>query len=121
MIVYTAGAVLVAAILVVGIRRQDERSRLAAWRGALAVTGVAVACALAGAASGNLALFYGGGIVTLVGGIVSLALTLAVYNTGDEYWISGVKRNREDRHWAGSGPVEIDDDAREEYETLVGD
>jgi hypothetical protein len=40
--------------------------------------------------------------------------------TGDEYWISGVKKNREDRHWAGSGPVEIDDDAREEYEQLVG-
>lgn len=40
--------------------------------------------------------------------------------TGDEYWVSGVKRNRHDRHWAGSGPVEIDDDAREEYERLVG-
>lgn len=40
--------------------------------------------------------------------------------TGDEYWISGVKKNREDRHWAGSGPVEIDDDAREEYEREVG-
>jgi hypothetical protein len=41
--------------------------------------------------------------------------------TGDEYWVSGVKKNREDRHWAGSGPVQIDDDVREEYELLVGD
>jgi hypothetical protein len=41
-------------------------------------------------------------------------------DTGEEYWISGVKKNGEDRHWAGSGPVEIDDDAREEYEDLVG-
>jgi hypothetical protein len=24
--------------------------------------------------------------------------------TGEEYWVSGVKRNREDRHWAGHGP-----------------
>ena len=39
--------------------------------------------------------------------------------TGDEYWVSGVKKNREDRHWAGSGAVEVDDDAREEYERIV--
>ena len=30
--------------------------------------------------------------------------------TGEEYWISGVKKNQEDRHWAGAGRVEIDDD-----------
>ena len=35
--------------------------------------------------------------------------------TGEEYWISGPKRNGEDRHWAGSGEVKIDDDVREEY------
>jgi hypothetical protein len=40
--------------------------------------------------------------------------------TGEEYWVSGVKRNGEDRHWAGSGPVEIDDDARDEYHRLTG-
>lgn len=40
--------------------------------------------------------------------------------TGEQYWISGVKRNGEDRHWAGSGRVEVDEDAREEYERLVG-
>jgi len=40
-------------------------------------------------------------------------------DTGEQYWISGVKKNREDRHWAGAGPVEIEDDAREEYERLV--
>lgn len=39
--------------------------------------------------------------------------------SGDEYWISGVKKNRQDRHWAGSGPVEIDEDAREEYFTFL--
>ena len=39
--------------------------------------------------------------------------------TGEEYWISGIKKNREDRHWAGGGPVEIDDDVREEYLRMV--
>jgi hypothetical protein len=41
-------------------------------------------------------------------------------DTGEEYWISGVKKNRQDRHWAGSGPVEIDPDVREEYLKLIG-
>ena len=36
-------------------------------------------------------------------------------DTGDEYWISGPKKNGQDRHWAGNGPVEIDDDVVEEY------
>ena len=28
--------------------------------------------------------------------------------SGDEYWISGVKKNGEDRHWAGKGKIIID-------------
>jgi len=39
--------------------------------------------------------------------------------TGDEYWVSGVKENRQDRHWAGSGRVEIDADVRDEYEAIL--
>ncbi len=39
--------------------------------------------------------------------------------TGDEYWVSGVKKNGQDRHWAGSGPVEIDPDVRDEYSQMV--
>jgi hypothetical protein len=35
--------------------------------------------------------------------------------TGEEYWISGPKKNGEDRHWAGSGKIEIDEDVRDEY------
>lgn len=35
--------------------------------------------------------------------------------TGDEYWISGPKKNGRDRHRAGGGPVVIDDDVAEEY------
>jgi hypothetical protein len=40
--------------------------------------------------------------------------------TGEEYWVSGVKRNRAQRPSAGTGPIVIDEDAREEYESLVG-
>jgi hypothetical protein len=35
--------------------------------------------------------------------------------SGVEYWISGPKKNGQDRHWAGSGPIEIDDDVIEAY------
>lgn len=41
-------------------------------------------------------------------------------DTGDEFWVSGVKKNGQDRHWAGHGPVQIDDDAADEYHRLVG-
>ena len=40
--------------------------------------------------------------------------------TEDEYWISGVKKNGEDRHWAGSGKVMIDASVIEEYLQLIG-
>jgi len=38
----------------------------------------------------------------------------------DEYWVSGVKKNGQDRHWAGRGPVHIDEDAQEEYDQIIG-
>ena len=40
--------------------------------------------------------------------------------TGEEFWVSGVKKDRHDRHPAGSGPVLVDDDAAEEYARIVG-
>jgi hypothetical protein len=36
-------------------------------------------------------------------------------NTKLEYWVSGPKRNGQDRHWAGSGRVSIDADVVDEY------
>jgi hypothetical protein len=39
--------------------------------------------------------------------------------TGDDYWVSGVKRDGQDRHWAGSGDVVIDEDAKDEYRRQV--
>jgi hypothetical protein len=41
-------------------------------------------------------------------------------DTGEGYWISGPKKNGEDRYsWARRTPVEIDDDVREEYWTEI--
>ena len=41
--------------------------------------------------------------------------------SGDEYWISGVKKNGEDRHWAGNGKIVIDSKIVSEYLNIVGD
>lgn len=35
--------------------------------------------------------------------------------SGEEFWISGVKKNGQDRHWAGKGRVFIDESVVEEY------
>ncbi len=38
--------------------------------------------------------------------------------SGEEFWISGVKKNGEDRHWAGSGYVLVEAAAVTEYLAL---
>lgn len=40
--------------------------------------------------------------------------------TGEDFWVSGVKRDANDRHWAGSGKVLIEAAIVEEYLALVG-
>lgn|SRR5690606_231038 len=35
--------------------------------------------------------------------------------TGEEYWVSGVKKNGADRHWAGHGKIMIDKNALDQY------
>lgn len=39
--------------------------------------------------------------------------------TGEDYWISGPKRNGGDTLYGGNSPIEIDDDVREEYWRLI--
>ena len=39
--------------------------------------------------------------------------------TGDEYWISGIKNDGSNRHWAGSGKIRIEKQAIEEYLQLT--
>lgn len=40
-------------------------------------------------------------------------------DTGEEYWVSAPKKDGADRLY-GNAPVEIDEDAREEYRRLTG-
>jgi predicted lipid-binding transport protein (Tim44 family) len=40
--------------------------------------------------------------------------------TGEEYWVSGVKKDGSNAHWAESVEVQVDDDAREECARLRG-
>jgi hypothetical protein len=40
--------------------------------------------------------------------------------TGEYYWVSGVKKDQTDRHWAGSGKVMVDQAVVEEYMAYVG-
>lgn len=40
--------------------------------------------------------------------------------TGESFWVSGVKKNGEDRHWAGSGKVLIEAAAVAEYLKTIG-
>lgn len=41
--------------------------------------------------------------------------------TGKSYWISGIKKNGQDRHWAGSGKIMIDKDVVSEYLELIAE
>lgn len=42
-------------------------------------------------------------------------------DTKDDYWISGVKKNGQDRHWAGSGKIMIDRNVVEDYLKITGE
>ena len=39
--------------------------------------------------------------------------------SGDHYWISGPRKDRNDRLYGGNRGVEIDEDVREEYRALI--
>ncbi len=41
--------------------------------------------------------------------------------SGEVFWVSGIKRDGQDRHWAGSGKVLIEAAAVDEYLSLVGE
>jgi hypothetical protein len=41
--------------------------------------------------------------------------------TREAYWISGIKKNGRDRHWAGSGKITIEASAVNEYLEIAGE
>ena len=40
--------------------------------------------------------------------------------TGESFWVSGVKKNGEDRHWAGSGKILVEAAALSDYLKVIG-
>jgi hypothetical protein len=40
--------------------------------------------------------------------------------TGEEFWVSGVKKDGRDRHWAGNGKILVEAAALAEYLEVVG-
>ena len=41
--------------------------------------------------------------------------------TGEDYWITGVKTRESNRHWAGSGKIMVDDRAVDRLLELIGE
>jgi hypothetical protein len=39
--------------------------------------------------------------------------------SGEEFWISGIKKNGENRHWAGFGKIIIDNSAIDDYLKII--
>lgn len=39
--------------------------------------------------------------------------------TGEKYWVSGVKKRGSNAHWAEPVEIAIDDDAKEEYQRII--
>ena len=63
-------------------------------------------------------LHYGGKSFQSLKGAGSKANYYDV-ESGDEYWISGPRKDGSDRLYGEAAPVEIDDDVREEYWTEI--
>jgi len=63
-------------------------------------------------------VYFNGRALKRIGG-QGIAGNQRDYETGDEYWISGVKKDGNDRHWAGSGKTKIDQKVVDEYLELV--
>jgi hypothetical protein len=63
-------------------------------------------------------LYYGGKSFQSLKGTGSKSNYFEV-ESGDEYWISGCKRDGSDRLYGERVPIEIDDDVRIEYWTTI--
>ncbi|QOY92197.1 hypothetical protein IRI77_30130 [Paludibaculum fermentans] len=71
--------------------------------------------------SGRTLYFNGRGLVKLKGQRrASSGGNYVDVETRESFWISGVKRNGQDRHWAGSGKILIEAAAVHEYLREIG-
>jgi len=65
----------------------------------------------------NRSIYYRGKTLTRIKG-GGLSGNYMDDETGDEYWISGVKKDGQDAHWAKRVEVKIDDDALVGYSRM---
>lgn len=63
-------------------------------------------------------IYYGGKEFQSIGG-AGFKSNYREVLTGDDYWISGPRRDGTDRLYTSNIPVEIDEDIREEYWTEI--
>jgi hypothetical protein len=68
--------------------------------------------------SGTTIYFDGRALKRVRGGGISS--NFVDLESGESFWISGVKKDGEDRHWAGSGKVRVERAALGEYLQLRG-
>ena len=68
--------------------------------------------------SGRTIYFNGQAFQSMKG--AGIAANYYDLETADEYWISGVKKNETNRHWAGHGLIQIDRAVVGEFIALTG-
>jgi len=68
--------------------------------------------------SGNTIYFNGMALKKMKGGGISG--NYCDLESGDEYWISGIKKQGCNRHWAGNGKIEIEESVVVEYLSIIG-
>ena len=64
-------------------------------------------------------LYFNGKAFRSIGG-AGISGNYMDFETSEEYWISGVKKDQQDRHWAGSGKVFIDKHVVSDYLSIIG-
>lgn len=65
-------------------------------------------------------VYFNGQAFRSIGGS-GMAGNFVDIETGDEYWISGIKKDGNDRHWSGSGVIKIDRNVVDLYLRSVGE
>jgi hypothetical protein len=70
--------------------------------------------------TGRTLYFNGRGLLKLKGQRRQDAGNYMDVESGEGFWVSGVKKNGEDRHWAGSGKVLVEAAALTDYLKTIG-
>lgn len=71
--------------------------------------------------SGNTIYFNGLAFKKMTGTAFAYSDSANYYDLENRegYWISGIKKNGQDRHWAGGGKIMIDKSIKDDYLKLV--